>query len=112
MAALQFPKDIQTWLLFHNALSQGVVIEDILKYARKSQEQSAGSEDAISEDATELKKVLNQQVHTLHYTLHCMLYSTLRIASYLRVHMCLLQVTEACFAVVTSIYVDWPGSSS
>jgi callose synthase len=69
MAALQFPKDIQTWLLFHNALSQGVVIEDILKYARKSQEQSAGSEDAISEDATELKKVLNQQVrYIIHYT--------------------------------------------
>jgi len=30
----------QTWLLYHNALSSGVVIEDILKYARKSKEQA------------------------------------------------------------------------
>ena len=33
----------QTWLLYHNALSSGVVIEDILKHARKTKE-SAGDE--------------------------------------------------------------------
>lgn len=61
-AALQFPKDIQTWLLFHNALSQGVVIEDILKYARRSQEQSAGSEDFVWPDGSEeLKKIIQKQ---------------------------------------------------
>ena len=31
---------LQTWLLYHNALSAGVVIDDILKYARKSKEQA------------------------------------------------------------------------
>ena len=33
----------QTWLLYHNALSAGVAIEDILKHARKSKEM-AGEE--------------------------------------------------------------------
>jgi hypothetical protein len=60
-AALQFPKDVQTWLLFHNALSQGVVIDDILKYARKSQEQSAGADDVL-DDTAELKKLIHHQV--------------------------------------------------
>jgi hypothetical protein len=31
---------LQTWLLYHNALSAGVVIEDVLKYARKSRERA------------------------------------------------------------------------
>ena len=31
---------LQTWLLYHNALSAGVVIDDILKYARKTKEQA------------------------------------------------------------------------
>ena len=33
----------QTWLLYHNALSAGVAIEDILKHARKTKEM-AGEE--------------------------------------------------------------------
>ncbi|KAG5186996.1 1,3-beta-glucan synthase component-domain-containing protein [Tribonema minus] len=57
-AALQLPKNVQTWLLFHNALSQGVVIEDILKYARRTQEQSK-SEDV--DDTAILKKYLRTQ---------------------------------------------------
>ena len=34
---------LQTWLLYHNALSSGVAIEDILKHARKTKE-NAGDE--------------------------------------------------------------------
>ncbi|CAM9242035.1 unnamed protein product, partial [Phaeothamnion confervicola] len=51
------PGAIQTWLLFHNALSQGVVVEDILKYARKTQEQVVDEE----EDLTELKARVKHQ---------------------------------------------------
>jgi hypothetical protein len=32
---------LQTWLLYHNALSSGVVIEDILKHARKTKEMAS-----------------------------------------------------------------------
>jgi hypothetical protein len=33
---LQFPSTIQTWLLYHNALSQGVLIDDIINYTLKT----------------------------------------------------------------------------
>lgn len=49
---------LQTWLLYHNALSAGVVIEDILKYARKTKER-ANDEGDIS--ITELKTQLAHQ---------------------------------------------------
>ena len=35
---LQFPAHIQTWLLYHNALSQGVIINDLIRYAQISRE--------------------------------------------------------------------------
>ena len=35
---IQFPAYIQTWLLYHNALSQGVVIGDLIRYAQNSRE--------------------------------------------------------------------------
>jgi callose synthase len=35
---IQFPRFIQTWLLYHNALSQGVVISDLISYASNSRE--------------------------------------------------------------------------
>jgi len=38
LAALQLPDKIQTWLLYHNALSEGVLIDTILKQARRSQQ--------------------------------------------------------------------------
>jgi len=35
LSALHLPSTLQTWLLFYNALSQGVVIEDVLRQARQ-----------------------------------------------------------------------------
>lgn len=40
---------LQTWLLYHNALTRGVEIDDILKYARKTKERSQNENDTISE---------------------------------------------------------------
>lgn len=62
LAAIQF-HHIQTWLLYHNALSSDVVISDILRYAQKSQK-SGSSDDGedVAEQIAELKKlVLKQQ---------------------------------------------------
>ncbi len=62
LAGLQVPKDIQTWLLFHNALSQGVVMDDILKYARGRQEASVLDSDVTPVDeSAELKKIIKHQ---------------------------------------------------
>jgi hypothetical protein len=43
LAALQLPDKIQTWLLYHNALSEGVLIDTILKQARRQQDEAATS---------------------------------------------------------------------
>eukprot|EP00560_Eucampia_antarctica_P003873 CAMPEP_0197837544 /NCGR_PEP_ID=MMETSP1437-20131217/32466_1 /TAXON_ID=49252 ORGANISM="Eucampia antarctica, Strain CCMP1452" /NCGR_SAMPLE_ID=MMETSP1437 /ASSEMBLY_ACC=CAM_ASM_001096 /LENGTH=1848 /DNA_ID=CAMNT_0043444667 /DNA_START=1096 /DNA_END=6642 /DNA_ORIENTATION=+ len=63
LAALQIPNYIQTWLLYHNALSSDVVISDILRYARKSQEAdgSVDDNDGLSEQITELRKIVQRQ---------------------------------------------------
>lgn len=45
-------------MLYHNALSAGVVIEDILKYARKSKERAVDEGDT---SVTELKAQLAHQ---------------------------------------------------
>jgi hypothetical protein len=39
---------LQTWLLYHNALSAGVAIEDILKHARKTRERGIVEDEDIS----------------------------------------------------------------
>lgn len=39
----------QTWLLYHNALSAGVEIEDILKFARKSKERVGDEPEVVAE---------------------------------------------------------------
>jgi len=63
LAILQIPHYIQTWLLYHNALSSDVVVSNILRYARKSQESggtSAPNEDLV-EQISELRKVVQKQ---------------------------------------------------
>eukprot|EP00578_Thalassiosira_sp_NH16_P001495 CAMPEP_0181139254 /NCGR_PEP_ID=MMETSP1071-20121207/34687_1 /TAXON_ID=35127 /ORGANISM="Thalassiosira sp., Strain NH16" /LENGTH=2241 /DNA_ID=CAMNT_0023226155 /DNA_START=250 /DNA_END=6976 /DNA_ORIENTATION=+ len=63
LAILQIPHHIQTWLLYHNALSSDVVVSNILRYARKSQESGgtvAPNEDLV-EQIAELRKVVQKQ---------------------------------------------------
>jgi len=60
---LQIPHHIQTWLLYHNALSSDVVVSNILRYARKSQESggtTAPNEDLV-EQISELRKLVQKQ---------------------------------------------------
>lgn len=54
----------KTWLLFHNALSEGVVIDDILKYARVNKELAGVDEDSL-EASSELKKLVHAQAAEL-----------------------------------------------
>ena len=63
LAALQIPSMIQTWLLYHNALSTNVVVSDILKYARKSKDSGGAGEvnEDLVEQVNELKKVVYRQ---------------------------------------------------
>jgi callose synthase len=64
LAALQLPGQIQTWLLYHNALSTNVVVSDILRYARKTKD-AGGSGGEANEDLmdqlNEMKKIVNRQ---------------------------------------------------
>jgi len=62
LGGLQFVHYIQTWLLYHNALSSNVVVSNILRYARKNQEagSSEGDED-LSEQLAELRKTVLRQ---------------------------------------------------
>jgi len=63
LAVLQIPHHIQTWLLYHNALSSDVVVSNILRYARKSQESggtTAPNEDLV-EQISELRKIVQKQ---------------------------------------------------
>ena len=67
-AGMQFPNQVQTWLLYHNALSADVVVEDILKYSRRSQDRSGGDADSkeeLEETVADLKKMLYQQQRLL-----------------------------------------------
>ena len=70
LAALQFPALIQTWLLYHNALSTDVVVEDILKYSRRSQEKEGTGrgerEEELDVQVKELRQMLARQEAILH----------------------------------------------
>ena len=62
MSALQFPQHVQTWLLYHNALSSDVVIEDILKYSRRSQEKEGGRGDGdVDSQVEQLRAMIMKQ---------------------------------------------------
>jgi len=81
LAALQLPDRIQTWLLYHNALSEGVLIETILRQAKTSQQEAvvsassgkgdsssgsgnkdgATSPQASASDVEEMRRMLQQQ---------------------------------------------------
>ena len=67
LAALQLPRLMQTWLLYHNALSADVVVSDILRYAQKSQESGARAEtpEDLMEQITELRKLVQKQENIL-----------------------------------------------
>ncbi|CAN0466177.1 unnamed protein product, partial [Laminaria digitata] len=64
LSALQFPSTVQTWLLFHNALSEGVVIDDILKYARMNKE-LAGVDEDLLDGNEDLRKIVHMQAAEL-----------------------------------------------
>lgn len=64
--ALQLPGMIQTWLLYHNALSADVVVSDILRYARRTQESGSGENtEDLMEQLTELRKLVQRQEQLL-----------------------------------------------
>jgi callose synthase len=66
LAALQLPGLIQTWLLYHNALSTDVVVSDILRYARKSQESGLReSNDDLAEQISDLRRLVQKQDQVL-----------------------------------------------
>jgi len=60
--ALQFMHYIQTWLLYHNALSSDVVVGNILRYARKNQQAgNAEIEEDLPGQIAELRKTVQKQ---------------------------------------------------
>lgn len=67
LGAIQLPSLIQTWLLYHNALSTNVVVSDILKYARKSKDSGGAGEanEDLLDQVNELKKVVDRQEQML-----------------------------------------------
>eukprot|EP00594_Rhizosolenia_setigera_P001547 CAMPEP_0178945756 /NCGR_PEP_ID=MMETSP0789-20121207/3908_1 /TAXON_ID=3005 /ORGANISM="Rhizosolenia setigera, Strain CCMP 1694" /LENGTH=2019 /DNA_ID=CAMNT_0020625675 /DNA_START=629 /DNA_END=6688 /DNA_ORIENTATION=+ len=66
LGALQIPHHIQTWLLYHNALSSDVVVSNILRYARKTQEKQNNAQDTdLVEQIAELRKIVQRQEQML-----------------------------------------------
>ena len=72
LAALQIPDKIQTWLLYHNALSEGVLIDTILKQARRSQmadveDHATGVAGGVQEQQSvaELRRTVEEQQKVL-----------------------------------------------
>lgn len=65
MAGLQLPHHIQTWLLYHNALSADVVVSDILRYAQKSQKSGGDDDEDLIDQVAELRKLVQKQEEML-----------------------------------------------
>lgn len=64
-AVMQFPGYYQMWVLYSNALSSDVVVSDILRYARRSQESSDGDDEDLVEQVTELRRLVQKQEQML-----------------------------------------------
>ena len=60
---------LQTWLLYHNALSAGVAIEDVLKFARKNKEM--GKSETVDQ-VNELKAQVLEQERLIKNIVHDM----------------------------------------
>lgn len=63
---------IQTWLLYHNALSEGVLIDTILKQARRSQqaeeaEETSQSKDSVNPEMIEMRRLLDEQSQVIKH---------------------------------------------
>jgi len=66
LSILQLPGYYQMWVLYSNALSSDVVVSDILRYARRSQESGDGDKDEdLVEQVTELRKIVQKQEQML-----------------------------------------------
>lgn len=63
LSALHIFDVVQTWLLFHNAVSQGVVVDNILKQARRSQE--ADNPPDTSTEIRDLRRMVEDQQRTI-----------------------------------------------
>jgi len=66
LGILRLPHHIQSYLLYHNALSTDVVVSDVLRYARKGRDtQNPDEEDDLVEQVAELRKLVQKQEHML-----------------------------------------------
>jgi len=63
---LRLPHLIQTYLLYHNALSNDVVVSDILRYARRNYDsQNSDEEEDLAEQVAELRRLVAKQEQML-----------------------------------------------
>jgi len=60
-AALQIVNTVQTWLLYNSALGSNVVIEDILRFSRKSQEKAGSGDEELESQVSELRRLILKQ---------------------------------------------------
>lgn len=66
LSVLKLPGYYQMWVLYSNALSSDVVVSDILRYARRSQESNDREKDEdLVEQVTELRKLVQKQEQML-----------------------------------------------
>lgn len=58
---------VQTWLLYHNALSSGVVVDDILKYATRTKERALDDRNVIADLKAQVAEQAAAIKHLLEY---------------------------------------------
>jgi len=65
---MRLPHFIQSYLLYHNALSNDVVVSDILRYARRNYDsQNADEDEDLAEQVAELKKLVARQEQMIQF---------------------------------------------